>query len=175
MNVRTLTAGFVALAALAGSLSAAALSSAASAQPSTVVKTFNCHVSPANIDTMVQVKAWPTGASVATGDPSAPEPFVSFTTHDKGYSVGGRCHDVSKHVVFSRNDLVASKDPDADCSAPAHVWIKLELGLDGDGKPKSAKIEITQPHAKLKPLAQLQWTVDGSTTYHRPITCTTHN
>ena len=139
------------------------------------MKTFNCHVSGVNIDTMVQVKVWPTGASVATGDPSAPDPFVNFSTHNKGYSVGDRCRSVSKHVVMSLNGLVASKETDADCSAPAHVWIKLVLGTDSNGKPTSAKIEITQPHAKLKPLAHVDWTTDGSTTYHRPITCTTHN
>jgi hypothetical protein len=50
--------------------------------------------------------------------------------------------------------------------------IRLALWVDSNGHPTSAKIQVTQPHSPLKPLAQLVWSTDGSTTYYRHGSCT---
>lgn len=48
------------------------------------------------------------------------------------------------------------------------------LGLDSSGNPVSAKIEITQPHAPLKPLGQVVWSPDQSVTYYNSNPCVIH-
>ena len=111
--------------------------------------------------------------SISTGSASSPETWLSFRLNEKGYDVGGRCRPVSKHVVMSRNALDPSYAPHAACAAPGHVWVKLVLTNDSNGMPLNAKVEITQPHAKLKPLGQVVWSTDGTMMYLRHGTCTT--
>jgi hypothetical protein len=174
MSSRKTAGAFVAVAALAGSLYAAAFSSAAGTRvASQVVRTFNCKIDPVDVEKGVQIAVSDSGVQIATGDPSSPEKFVMFNTMGSGYLVGGRCHSVTRKVVMSRNDLSASHAALVDCAAPAHVLIRVLLRFDSGGHPTSAKIEVTQPHAKFKPLGQVVWSPAHATTYYRHGSCTT--
>jgi hypothetical protein len=171
--VRRTAAAFVAVAALAGSLYAAAFSSAAGtrvASPS--VKAFNCRIDPVDVAKGVQISVGDSGVEIATGKPSSSEHLVIFNVMGSGYGIGSRCHSISRRVGVTRYDLSPSYAPIVDCAAPAHVLIRLAIRFGLNTHPRSARIQVTQPHAPLKPLAQLVWSTDGSTTYYRHAACT---
>lgn len=163
----------VVVAALAGSLYAATTGSAAGTRAaSSIVRTWDCRTDPVVVyGVHVGVQMWVTNkrVAIATGNPNSPENFVSLKSTRKGFSLGRRCHAVSKKVVMSRKNLVATHAALIECAAPTHVWIRMELGLDfHNGLPVTAKIEVTQPQAVLQPLGQVVWSRDSSTTYYWP-------
>ena len=167
MSSRKRIAGFVAVAALAGSLYGATFSSAAGTRvESRVVRTLNCQTNQVDVNAGVQIAVSAKKVSISTGDPNSPEAFLSFSTTAPGFTLASRCHSVARHVVMSRNRLTASHASLIECSSPAHVWIRLVLELDSYDYPLSAKIEVTQPHARLKPLAQVQWSPQQSVLYY---------
>ena len=173
--MRNAIVAFVAVAAIAGSLLAAAFSSAAGTRvASQVVKTWNCTTDPQPVEEAVRIAESQVKVSISTGSASSPETWLSFRRNEKGYDVGSRCRPVSKHVVMSLNDLTQSYASHAACAAPGHVWVKLVMDRSSsNGLPLGAKIEITQPHAKLKPLGQVVWSSDGYKMYIRRGACTT--
>jgi hypothetical protein len=185
------TAGFAAVAALVAAAAAslygaAATSASRDRSQSLVARTVDCKLDPVDVNAALQISAFASkpsdGAaevSIATGSPSSPTALLSLSSKQRYYELSSLCHSVPRRVVMSRNGLTPARvveagdahSPIADCASPGHVWIRFVLRLNPSETPVSAKIEITQPHARLKPLGHVEWSPQQSVTYYRPGTC----
>jgi hypothetical protein len=171
--VRRTAVASVVVAALTGSLYAAAFGSAAGTQAaSPTVRAFNCRIDPVDVERGVQISVGDSGVSIKTGDPSSPEDFLLFNVMGSGYKVGNRCRSIARRVGVTRHDLVPSHASLVECAVPAHVLIRLALSFGLNTHPAGAKIQIMQPQAPLKALGQVVWSPIRSTTYYRPTACT---
>jgi hypothetical protein len=174
--VRTAAVAIVAVAALAGSLYAAAFSSAAGVTATrSEGRIVNCPIVAAPVEQGIQIYTSAKGVMIGTGDPSSPKSLLSFTKDAKGYTVSSSCRHTKKRAPLGPRKFPSTHASPVDCSAPAHVILKLVLTVDSSGSPTSAKLEVTQARFNFKPLGYVAWTTDGATTYYRSQACAARN
>jgi hypothetical protein len=172
MDVRKLTIALAVVAAIGGSLCAATLSSAARVTAtSTEGRIVNCPIVPAPAEQGIQIYTSPKGVEIGTGESSKPTSLLAFKTYANHYTVSSSCRHTRKRAPLGPGKFPSTHASPVDCSAPAHVILKLVLTVDSAGFPTSAKLEVTQGRFNFKPLGYVDWTRDASTTYYRPHSC----
>jgi hypothetical protein len=177
MNTRRLSVGFVAVAALAGSLYAAGLSSAAGVTAAkTVSRIVNCRIDANPVEQGIQIYTSAKGVKIGTGNPSSPSTLLSFKSGEKGYTVSSSaCGHTRKRSPLGPGTFPSTHASPVDCASPAHVILRLRLTVDGSGYPTSAKLEVTQGRWNFKPLGYVAWATGGATTYYRSQACAVRN